>query len=527
MYKQSLSTILNQCKVIIVILLCAPLLTGCEESSKLKQRANAPVFKKLNKGVNVDTSLPSTGVWSKLQHDAAHFESVAKAGFESVRIFMPYRAGIEEVEQQIKDALANDLAIVICMWGDGSWAQNDIEIGAAQIAEKWVALAKAWKAYPSDLVFEILNEPKGIGYKDEETYVDVMKLYNAAAQAIRDEDPDRPILIGSPRSNDPEYLENYVTKEHLTYTFDGGKGFYEDTNAGVAIHFYNPRHEDGINFAMWLTPLPEEDEKWKPTILIKLTLADAWRKSIGVNIPIITTEWGLWSFTGRPDEEVTKWLDYHMENFKKYDIGNMWYTGIQNNQRSFGIFDSEFGWNQNILDKLTGVKPTSLPKTSQTIDSEFLQPGFSWQLTSEKIIKEYIYGMDAFSGNSMLKVTVPKNVKGQLYQESYHADGEYKGAPGRSLLHLKQGETYRISFIGASENGNGRLKIGLKDVEGLATIYDSSEKEGSWILIDQTPKTYTVLYTHNSATVMDVRLEFDFGAKEQVLYLDKVVFIRE
>ena len=256
MYKQSLSTILNQCKVIIVILLCAPLLTGCEESSKLKQRANAPVFKKLNKGVNVDTSLPSTGVWSKLQHDAAHFESVAKAGFESVRIFMPYRAGIEEVEQQIKDALANNLAIVICMWGDGSWAQNDIEIGAAQIAEKWGALAKAWKEYPSDLVFEILNEPKGIGYKDEETYVDVMKLYNAAAQAIRDEDPDRPILIGSPRSNDPEYLENYVTKEHLTYTFDGGKGFYEDTNAGVAIHFYNPIHEDGINFAMWLAPLP-------------------------------------------------------------------------------------------------------------------------------------------------------------------------------------------------------------------------------------------------------------------------------
>ena len=191
------------------------------------------------------------------------------------------------------------------------------------------------------------------------------------------------------------------------------------------------------------------------------------------------------------------------------------------------LTDSEFGWNQNILDNLTGVKPTSLPKTSQTIDSEFLQPGFSWQLTSEKIIKEYSYGTDAFSGNSMLKVTVPKNAEGQLYQESYHADGEYKGAPGRSLLHLKKGETYKISFIGAVKEGSGKLKVVLKDVKDLRTIYDSEEATGSWMKLKVKPKTYTITYTHNTETVMDVRLEFDFGAKEQVLYLDKVEFIRE
>ena len=89
-------------------------------------RANAPVFKKLHKGINIDTSLPSAGVWPKVQHDVAHFEAAANAGFTAVRVFMPYGAGAEQTERQIHDALAHDLAIVICMWGNSAWAQNNI-----------------------------------------------------------------------------------------------------------------------------------------------------------------------------------------------------------------------------------------------------------------------------------------------------------------------------------------------------------------------------------------------------------------
>ena len=140
------------------------------------QRANAPVFKKLHKGINIDTSLPSAGVWPKVQHDVAQFQAAANAGFTSVRVFMPFRSGTEETEQQIVDALANDLAIVICMWGNSAWAKNNIEVGAEQIAKKWGELARAWKKYPGDLVFEILNEPKGIGYKEEERYEEVMQV---------------------------------------------------------------------------------------------------------------------------------------------------------------------------------------------------------------------------------------------------------------------------------------------------------------------------------------------------------------
>ena len=81
--------------------------------------------------------------------------------------------------------------------------------------------------------------------------------------------------------------------------------------------------------------------------------------------------------------------------------------------------------------------------------------------------------------------------------------------------------------MGAAESGSGGLKIVLKDVKDLNTIYDSSEKEGSIISLTQNPETYSVTYTHNTKTVMDARLAFDFLGKKQVVYLDKVVFVRQ
>jgi len=490
-----------------------------------KARANAPVFTKLHKGLNMDTSLPDKGAWPKVQHDAAQFQAAADAGFESVRVFLPYVADHKSTEQQIEDALANDLAIVVCMWGSNVWSRNT-NLGVRQIADKWRELAQAWKHYPGDLVFEILNEPEGVGFMKANGAPKVMPLYNAAAQAIRDVDPDRPILIGAPGYNDSEFLDPFVTEEYLTYRFDGGKGFHDDANAGVAIHFYSPKHADGLNFAMWTQTLGNDESKWKTPITEQITSAVDWRNNIGVDIPIITTEWGCWLFPKRSEEDLTKWLDHHMDLFGNYNIGNMWYTGLQNNQRSFGIFDSELGWNQTVLNKLTGATPTEIPKISQVINSEFFNPDQAWRLTSDRISREHIYGKSAFSGSSMLKLTVPNDADGQLYLQTYHGDRGYTGAPGRTLLHLIEGQTYRISFIAASEDGEGRIKILLQNARSLETIYDSYEADGEWIAIGKEPRTYTRLYTHNAPTEMDVRLAFDIGSKAQVLYLDKVELIR-
>ena len=131
---------MNQLLFFLPFLTC-PLLFGCAEefsdNQKDKTRINALVFKKLHKGVNIDTSVPQNGVWFKVRHDVAHFRAAADAGFQSVRVFMPYYGDIKSKEAQIVEALGNDLAIVVCMWGLNSWSEKDISVGIEQIAKRW------------------------------------------------------------------------------------------------------------------------------------------------------------------------------------------------------------------------------------------------------------------------------------------------------------------------------------------------------------------------------------------------------
>lgn len=197
----------------------------------------APVFKKLSNGINQDVALPTSGVWNKVQHHPGHMQAIVEAGFESVRIFMPYGAGIADTERRIRDALDNGLAVVVCMWGLKSWSKGDISKGISQISKKWRQRAQAWENLPNDVVFEILNEPEGIGFTHNQQ-AQVMKLYNAAIAAIREVDPDRPILVSPPGYNDADKLDPWVTEEHLTYKLKGCTGFFDDKNIGVSIHFY-------------------------------------------------------------------------------------------------------------------------------------------------------------------------------------------------------------------------------------------------------------------------------------------------
>ena len=511
---------------ILIGVIFMPFQVISKQKTELKLRKNAPVFNKLHKGINIDTARVDIGVWPKIQHDAAHFEAAARAGFDSVRVFLPFHADYESTEQQINDALSNKLAIVVCMWGTDEWFRNP-KLGERQIVKKWKKLAEVWKNYSNDLVFEILNEPKGIGFVKAKGASQVMSMYNAAAQAIRDVDPDRPILIGAPGHNDSEFLYPFVTEKYLTYQFEDGNKFYDDVNTGVAIHFYSPRHKDGLNFSMWTMGLGNDESKWKDPITKEIIHAVNWKKRIGVDIPVITTEWGCWLFPKRSNQDLNKWLDHHIDLFEVHNIGRMWYTGIQNNQRTFGIFNSETGWNKTVLNKLTGAKAGEYPKISQVINGEFFKPDYAWRLTSEKISREYIYGKKAFSGISMLKLNVPVDSEGQLYLQTYKDKNGYNGVPGRTLIHLIKGQTYKISFIAACEGGEGRIKISLKNVEDMKSIYDSAEADGEWIDVGKNPQFYTRFYSHNAETVMDVRLEFDVGSKQQILYLDKVDLIRD
>ena len=49
---------------------------------------------------------------------------------------MPYYGNIKSKEAQIVEALDNDLAIVVGMWGLTSWPKKDISVAIEQIAKR-------------------------------------------------------------------------------------------------------------------------------------------------------------------------------------------------------------------------------------------------------------------------------------------------------------------------------------------------------------------------------------------------------
>ena len=93
--------------------------------------ASSP-FLPLQKGVNLDVARPDGGVWFKMQYEAAQVKAIAEAGFESVRVFMPFRSDPSFTQRQIDDAHANGLYIVVCLWGMPSWSRSP-RLGESQV----------------------------------------------------------------------------------------------------------------------------------------------------------------------------------------------------------------------------------------------------------------------------------------------------------------------------------------------------------------------------------------------------------
>jgi len=108
----------------------------------------------LKNGINLDVATPNSGAWFTWQYEKSQMQAIAEAGFESVRIFMPFASKMEDKQKQIEDALDAGLSIVVCMWGEWGWSWN-VEQGVSEISngrrnrgEGWGALARAWKVYP-------------------------------------------------------------------------------------------------------------------------------------------------------------------------------------------------------------------------------------------------------------------------------------------------------------------------------------------------------------------------------------------
>ena len=508
----------------------------------------AMVLEKLKVGVNTDFTFTGSSAANKVLYEPAYLDAVAAAGFKSVRIFCGYsRESPAIFEKVIKDAIARDLVIVFLNFGDMR--------GKDAFVKTWREIAEYYKDYPAHLVFEILNEPAfGSQIKNDD---EVPEWYNAVIPVIRQSNPKRILLLGGPHHNEIDRGVKYLTPEYLTYRLPDGKGFVEDEDIFGAFHHYKP---GGLTIPKGKYVRLRQFPNWQREISSGLDRVVDW--SARLKKPAVITEWGAYTCTMDRAEWIT-YTRYFHDQLKQRGIGSMYYTAFFANDWAWSIYDSEWGWDQAALDILTGVKSPAIPPTNPLVNPEFNAFSHRWSATSirrDTVVKEHGVGspIDAknpefvavplsvaknagLSGPNALKIDLPKDLQGvaihtgskyeypkgvrpivPLSAETPQAsrtvlDGALKNYE-KFLLHLRRGNTYRVTFLARAEKAGVYVKARFDKGPGNGLVYWDSNA----VKLETATREYAFEYIHDGDDLADLRLTVMFIGSDNTVYFDRV-----
>ncbi len=186
---------------------------------------------RLGRGVNIIGYDPIWNDMSKARMQKKHFKLIKEAGFDNVRIkISPFRFSQDEkftiepkffktLDWILEQSLANNLMPIVDFHEHNVIEKDPIGIQPMFLA-MWQQIAEHYKDHPSEVVFEIANEPN----MDPAVW---NELLQKAYKIIRKSNPDRTLLIGSIYGNQIKRLADLKVPE-------------EDRNIIIAIHYYSP-----------------------------------------------------------------------------------------------------------------------------------------------------------------------------------------------------------------------------------------------------------------------------------------------
>jgi len=477
-----------------------PLSGARQPAPAAPSRPSRTLFQRISNGINTDFA-PTQAVPNKVLYDPAYFDAVRSAGFESVRFFINYTATPGIYAQIVKDAIDKGLVVVLCMW-----ARNT---GQEEFVNAWDAIARYYKDYPDSLVFELFNEPLGSKVSDRNT---VLQWCNAAIPAIRKTSAARTIIIGGPDWNQAEMLR-YLTPEYFTYRLPDGTGFAEDKHIIGACHYYLPMpftHSNGV-----LTSLSKYP-RWKEDVTKSLDLlfqwAKAWQK------PLVMTEWGAQTVL-KVRSELLEYIGFMFAEMRKRNIGSIYYCGPFSNEWGFSIFDSEWGWDQDILDILTGVKGPPPPPANPLLNPEFYGTA-RWTVSADSQVS--VTTGAGLSGTHALKIALPDGAaRAVIFQETHYkvsVNNDTLRYSNKYLLHLRKGSTYRLSFLARAERPGATIQARFENAKGAGPVYWTSNPA----TVETSNKEYTMSYTHAGDDVQDMRVTIIFEGSNNTVYFDRI-----
>lgn len=282
--------------------------------------------KKLARGVNIigyDKEL-----WkdhTKGRFKEAYFKMIKEAGFSHVRINLhpfsnmdsEYKINanwLETLDWAVNKAVEADLMVILDMHEFNAMAADPVA-KKDMFLSVWKQLAPRYKDQPSNVIFEILNEPNRKLTPD---------LWNSflvdAIDIIRVTNPNRTLIIGPANWNGIETLPTLLLPAN-------------DRNIIVTVHFYHPMKfthqgapwsKDNANLSgiTWTGTKAE-----KELVDTRLKVAADWSKAN--NRPIFLGEFG--SYDKAPMESRVRYTAYVARTAEK--LGFSW---------AYWQFDSDF-----------------------------------------------------------------------------------------------------------------------------------------------------------------------------------------
>jgi endoglucanase len=483
----------------------------------------AAVYERLSPGIQVGHFDHDQDTVPEAEVNAEYLNSVKAAGFKSIRFFHSTNQKPAFYAANVDYALKQGLVVNLCLFANGANTKTKKEF-----ANHWRAIAEHYQNYPAELVFEMFNEP-ALSPKLTDNAA-VMEWINEAIVTIRAVSPKRILLVGGPQFMQAPFLR-FVSPEHLPYKLPGGGGFAEDQYILGAFHMYEPgKYTMPKDKLVTLEELPE----WKQQVLRNLDLAAEWTKRW--NKRVVMTEWAAQSET-KVRADFLAYTRFVAEGARSRGIASSYYCGVPRSYLAplgpvqyWSILDAETGWDQDVLDILTGLKAPSAPAFNLIRNSEFVPgfaPGGGWGLSGWKVAGgiSVTQVQDAsLSGRNAVKMTLDGSEGSLLQDASTIAIGN--GEPDRALptsaIRLRSGNTYRLTFIARAEQPGGTVTVRLEDPED-ATGEDAASFASKQFALDVGQREYVWEYDCVGRDVTSVRLRLLFTANKNTVFLDRVM----
>jgi endoglucanase len=278
--------------VFVIFLAASYLFAGCAPAVEEPVQPDAFAQNaKMARGVNIIGYDPLWNSFEERRLQADHFRIIKEGGFSTVRINLhPFRHMDENdsyrlpetwfttLDWALDNALANDLMVILDFHEFTAMA-DDPENKKEIFLSFWRQVAPRYKEMPSNVLFEILNEPNRA--LTPELWNEFLE---EALAIIRTSNPERTVVIGPGNWNQISYLEKLELPA-------------DDRNIIVTVHYYSPHH-----FTHQGAPWSAGSDEWLGTtwgtvedtqaVVADFQQAQTWAEAN--NRPILLGEFGAY-----------------------------------------------------------------------------------------------------------------------------------------------------------------------------------------------------------------------------------------